>query len=125
MPPCRSIVVARRKPTKRSRLIELLSERPSVPIAEAEWAELRNATGFSETSLRHCLRELDVPMAPLVDGVRQADLEELERTLIALEGEYREGNRERKQACRALVISARERAGFVARSGKTPAEKRK
>ena len=116
--------MASRKPPQRSRVLEVLNRFPSRFVGKAEWAELLKQTGLSESYLRRRLRELDVPMAPAVEGVRQDDLDALERTLLALEIEYREGEQEARQVCRAHVISARERAGFVLRNEATPAGKK-
>ncbi len=79
---------------------------------------------MSASYLRQILRETSIPMSALVEGVRQGDLVELERTLLALEAEYRASDREGKQACRAEVIAAKNRAHFVARKVKTPEAKK-
>ena len=60
------------------------------------------------------MRESRVPLAPLVEGVRQENFEELERTLLALEAEYSQArasaDRERCAVCRRLVIEAKDHA---------------
>lgn len=69
-----------------------------------------------------------MPLAPLVAGVRQDSFEELENSLRALEREYTQAvaasNRERVQACRQAVITAKDHARWVARNPKTLEEKR-
>lgn len=53
----------------------------------------------------------------MVEGVRQGDFAELERTLIALQREYEAaaGDRARQQQCRRLVIEAKEHASLQGR----------
>lgn len=67
---------------------------------------------MSEPYLRQLLRESGVALTPLVEGVRQHDLEELERTLCALQGEYEAaaGDRARQHQCRRAVIEAKDHA---------------
>jgi hypothetical protein len=104
--------------------MELLEERRYSVLAEPEWNELLRMSGVSPAYLRQILRKTGLPMSVLVEGVRQTDLGELERTLLALESEYRASERPGRQACRAAVIAARDRARFVARNPKTPESKR-
>jgi hypothetical protein len=113
-----------RNPSKRALLEELLRERNYSVIDEAAWAELLRDAGVSESYLKKILREAGTPMSVLVDGVRQSTLDELERTLIAIEREYDAGGRERKKACRRQVIQARDHARFALRSPKASAEKK-
>ena len=70
---------------------------------------------ISESYLRRLLRDSGAALSPLVEGVRQDDLTQLERTLLALEDEYAHGDRERATCCRKLVIEAREHARFALR----------
>jgi hypothetical protein len=60
------------------------------------------------------VRQCGIPLDPLVEGVRQDSLENLERTLSALADLYESGrgasNRELQMACRRLVIEAKEHA---------------
>ncbi len=80
---------------------------------------------MSETYLRRLLRSTGVPLAPLVEGVRQETFEELERTLLALSREYAEAaGGPRARACRQAVIAAKDHARFVLRNPKTTPEKR-
>lgn len=69
---------------------------------------------IQESILRKLVRETELPLAPLVEGVRQEDFQSLGRTLIALQHEYLEGG-ERARAARALVLTAKVHAGFAAR----------
>ena len=65
-------------------------------------------------------RDADVPLAPMVEGVRQEVLEGLERTLRALLNEYEAGDAARRVAVRRLVIEAKDHAKLAAR--KNPAK---
>jgi len=81
----------------------------------------RRLAPVSAKYLRGLLRESGYPLAPLVEGVRQGTLDELERTLIALQREYEqaqaEANREAASLCRELVLEARTHAIFARRRG--------
>jgi hypothetical protein len=70
----------------------------------------------SEGYLRKLLRESGVPLAPMVEGVRQEDFESLERSLVALLDEYESGDRERRAQVRKLVIQAKDHARWAARN---------
>jgi len=112
----------------KSRLREYLTDLNVSHVDENEWERICRT--FSESSsgyLRRLLRESGKPLAPLVEGVRQDNIEELERTLLALEGEYARardaGNREREYTCRQTVILAKEHARLAMRPGS--AEKRR
>jgi hypothetical protein len=104
--------------------MELLEERQYSLLADQEWKELLRESGVSPGYLREILRDTGIPMSVLVEGVRQSDLNELERTLLALESEYQIADRVRKQECRAEVIVARDRSRFIARNPKTPEAKK-
>jgi hypothetical protein len=89
-------------------------------ISEIEFGELLCALApVSEGYLRRLLRETGVPLAPLVEGVRQDSFEDLERTLLAMLLEYADavtsGNGPRAKACRAAVITAKDHARFALR----------
>lgn len=56
-------------------------------------------------------------MAPLVEGVRQDNIENLHRTLRALAAEYIDGPAPLKQTIRAMVITARQHAAWASRAG--------
>ena len=70
---------------------------------------------ISERYLRELLRASGAPLHPLVEGVRQDTLENLERTLIALAGLYESGTPAERKLYRAEVIQAKDHARFVAR----------
>ncbi len=62
-------------------------------------------------------------MTPLVEGVRQDSLDELRRTLLAIERVYT-GEPERARACRRAVIEAKDHARWAVRRGKLSPEQR-
>lgn len=64
--------------------------------------------------LRRLLRGSGEPLAAMVEGVRQGDLAELERTLLAIGTEYSDGDTRRRTTCRGLVIEAKDHARFAA-----------
>jgi len=69
----------------------------------------------SENYLRHLLRDSGIAMEPLVEGVRQENLDALEASLLRLLEEYERGDRERKTLVRRLVIAAKDHARWAAR----------
>lgn len=70
----------------------------------------------SENALRRILRESGAPLAPLVEGVRQENFVELERTLLAVLAEYESASeRERRMKCRRAVIRAKDHARLALR----------
>jgi len=90
-------------------------------IGDAQWDALRrDLAPVSRGYLRKLLRESGVPLAPMVEGVRQDDFEALERTLTSLLAEYERGDAERRTAVRKLVIEAKDHARW---SAKNPAKK--
>jgi hypothetical protein len=90
-------------------------ERPS-EIGEREWKELQRLLApASETYLRRLLRESGVPLAPIVEGVRQESFQALESSLMKLLHEYTTGDRARQVAVRRLVIEARAHARWASR----------
>lgn len=80
----------------------------------------------SRKMLAELLRECGRPLAPLVEGVRQEDFHQLERTLLTLAQLYQEAgnNVEQRRRIRACVLEAKQHAGWVARNPKVDAEKR-
>lgn len=80
------------------------------PVSDAMWREL--------------LRECGLPLAPLLEGVRQDTFENLERTLLLLWQEYAAADREGRRQCRALVIAAKDHARLAARNPKVSEDKR-
>ncbi|HBY60250.1 MAG TPA: hypothetical protein DEH78_10530 [Solibacterales bacterium] len=95
------------------RLRELLGERQPSVIDPPEFAALQAALGAPESWLRHALRDTGIPLAPLVEGVRQDSLDALERTLAALAHEYAAGRD--RPAVRQAVLTAKEHARFALR----------
>jgi hypothetical protein len=103
---------------------EYLNQTRTTFIAEAQWTELRaRLAPVPESSLRRILRASGVPLAPLVEGVRQETPEELERTLLAIDEEYTAavaaGDRERARTIRRLVIEAKDHAKLALRNPRT------
>lgn len=97
---------------KRIDLAEWLAREQPERIGESEFAAVSHALApVSESYLRKLLRESGVPLAPTVEGVRQANLDELERSLLALQEEYEFGN---ASAARRLVIVAKDHAKWAA-----------
>ena len=90
-----------------------------------EWAELREALApIADAYLRRLLRESGARLAPLIEGVRQSDFDELERTLVALSQLYSAGDRETLQECRRAVIEAKQHARWAARRARPDEAKR-
>ena len=111
-----------------SRLREYLSRRKPGRISEQEWADIqRRFAPASPAYLRRLLREAGVPLAPLVEGIRQENLEQLERTLLAVGKEYATaaaaGDLFRKAEGRRLVIEAKTHARFALGRATAPAAK--
>jgi len=103
-----------------------VSGRSPGEIGEAEIEELRAALApISESYLRSLLRESGVPLAPMVAGVRQSNIEELETSLVALAEEYRRGDAPRRAAVRRLVIAAKDHARWASRTPSGQADEKK
>jgi hypothetical protein len=101
------------KASKRAKLERWLNQNPKQEIGEPEYAALREALApISESYLRKLLRDSGVPLAPLVAGVRQSNLDELEASLLALLDEY-EGDPSRHTAIRKLIITAKDHARWA------------
>ena len=98
--------------TKRAKLALLIEGKTRIDEEDFQHllSELRP---ISESYLRKLLRESGVPLVPMVTGVHQSNLEELESTLLALLAEYETGDAVRKQAVRKLVIAAKDRAKWT------------
>jgi hypothetical protein len=85
-------------------------------VGEREWDELKTQLApVSESYLRRLLRDSGVALAPLVEGVRQESLDELEASLVKLLDEYEQGNRERRARVREAVILAKDHARWTLR----------
>jgi hypothetical protein len=96
-------------------LIEFLREQGIHEIGEPEWLRIRqHFTGVSDRTLRKHARNSGLPLSPLVEGVRQGTLEDLERTLLSLGTVYASalaaGDQNRARECRRLVIQSKEHA---------------
>lgn len=114
-------------PRKRGKPVELAAwierEQPR-EIGEAEWEALyRLLAPISESYLRTLLKESGVPLAPLVEGVRQETFEALETSLLSLLREYEHSDSQRRLAVRRLVIAAREHARWASRQDAKRAKK--
>lgn len=115
--------------SKRRLLEQYLAEARITRIGEPEWDELRRRLApVSERYLRELVRASGLPLHPLVEGVRQDSLAELERTLTALAAEYAQaldrGDRERAARCRRLVLSTKEHTRLALRHPRLSQEKK-
>ena len=109
---------------KRADLLRWLERERPVRIGETEWAVLRAELGnISVAYLRRLLRESGVPLAPLVQGVRQETFEALESSLLSLLEEYERSDPPRRQSIRRVVIEAKEHARWAARKPERRLEK--
>jgi hypothetical protein len=92
---------------KRAAILAWLAESGPARINEAEFVELQTRfSPISERRLREILRSSAIPLDPLVEGIRQDTLEDLERTLLAMFGEYGRS----PKAARRAVIQAKDHA---------------
>lgn len=100
--------------TKRARLVEWIErERPAV-IGLEEFGRLKDSLApITENYLRKLLRDSGVRLAPMVEGVRQSNLEALELSLLALLAEYESGDAAQQRAVRKLVITAKDHARWT------------
>jgi len=117
------------KVSKKRRLGEIIAELGLQRIAEPEWRRLAaELAPISESYLRRLLRETGVPVAQPFAGVRQANFDELEASLIEMEHVYAQareaGDRARAQYCRSQVIQAKDHARLAAHSPSATAEKK-
>ena len=93
-------------------------------IGEKEWAMLHLELGpVSGSHLRRLLRESGVPLAPLIEGVRQETFEALESSLRKLLAEYEGGGDSMRAAVRRAVIEAKDHARWAARNPGKRAQK--
>ncbi len=110
-----------RKPAKKRELARWFEETKPERIGEAEWEMLvRLLAPVSESYLRRLVRDLSrdsgVPLAPLIEGVRQESFEALESSLLKLLAEYEAGDAARRSRIRKTVIEAKDHARLAARS---------
>ncbi len=102
---------------KSAELARWLEEHRPAKIGETELALLRTTLApVSDSYLRKLLRECGVPLDPMVEGVRQGTLAELETSLLRLLAEYESGDPALRMAVRRLVITAKEHARLAARN---------
>ena len=78
---------------------------------------------ISGSHLRRLLRESGVPLAPLVEGVRQETFAALESSLLSFLEEYDRADAVGRMAVRREVIEAKEHARWAARNPEKRAEK--
>jgi hypothetical protein len=105
--------VARRSEVKAGLLRAWLAEHQPERIGDAEFTAIAAALApVSERYLRELVRAAGVPLEPLVEGVSQHSLEDLERTLLGLLDEYERGEHRR---ARSAVILAKDHARFALR----------
>ena len=113
----------------KQRLRDYLTAEQPPAITEAVWRDLlMKLAPVSESYLRDLLRETGLPFEQPYAGIRQHTLEELEQSLAGMLRVYSEataaGDRERARYCRRQVIAAKDRARFLARSERMPADTR-
>lgn len=100
--------------TKRARLAEWIERENPALIGPLEFKALRESLApVSENYLRKLLRDSKVPLAPVIEGVRQSTLEELESSLLALLKEYESGDAAHRTIVRKLVIMAKDHARWT------------
>ena len=111
-------------PTKRDELRRWLDRQRPARIGEMEWAMLHvDLAPISGSHLRRLLRESGVPLAPLVEGVRQENFEALESSLLRFLQEYERADPAGRLSVRQVVIEAKEHARWAARVPEKRAEK--
>lgn len=108
--------MANRKPGLKARVREWLATQASTIVDEAARDRMARDLGVDPAKLRAPLRESGASLSPMVEGVRQDGLADLERTLDALAREYEAGDAMRRRAVRAEVILARQHAVWAARA---------
>jgi hypothetical protein len=110
--------------TKRADLQLWLKRQRPARIGEMEWAMLHvDLAPISGSQLRRLLRESGVPLAPLVEGVRQESFDALESSLLNFLQEYERADVAGRTSVRRVVIEAKEHARWAARNPEKRAEK--
>ena len=112
--------MGRKKPSKKQLLAEFIRTKGIELVDESVWEWLKAALApITDSYLRKLLRESGVPLSPLVEGVRQENLQELERTLLQLSEIYARARQENNfvlvRRVRDLVIEARQHASWAKR----------
>ncbi len=111
---------------KKTELAQWIAEHKPTEIGESEWVHIRAALSpVSDGYLRKLLRESGAHLHPLVEGVRQNTLNELERSLRTLTEFYNLGDAARRMKTRKMAITAKDHARLAARSINASPEKRK
>ena len=108
------------KTSKKATFEEYLREQQPAVLDEEQWDQIAlRLAPVSESYLRGLLRDSGLPLTPLVEGVRQSNLDELQRTLTALAEVYSQalasGDLMRAQRARETVASVRQHTGFAVR----------
>lgn len=112
------------RPGKAAEAARWLDQHRPSRIGEVEFAALRAALApVSESYLRKLVRDLGVPLDPMIAGVRQATLDELEESLRRLLEEYQRSDASRRRDVRRLVITAKDHARLAGRNPARRAEK--
>jgi len=114
--------------SRKQALLDFLAAGQIAGIGEAEWhAAVQALAPISESYLRQLLRETGLPFAQPFAGIRQKSFEQLETDLLDMLAIYatamRTGDRQRALYCRRQVITAKDRARFIARNPKTAPDK--
>src|SRR5450755_3626281 len=100
--------------TKRADLLKWLERQRPARIGEREWAMLHvDLAPISGSHLRRLLRESGVPLAPLVEGVRQESFDALESSLLSFLQEYERADFAERMSIRQVVIEAKEHARWA------------
>src|ERR1700674_2068707 len=102
--PCRVTAMPR---GKRADLLRWLERERPARIGEREWTMLHvELAPVSGSYLRRLLRQSGVPLAPLIEGVRQETFEALESSLVTMLQEREGGDAAYRTSIRHLVIEA-------------------
>lgn len=116
---------ATKKERLRLALASLIGRESPAILDEATAARWRQELPpMSDHMFRDLLRDCGLPLAPLVEGIRQSEFHELERTLLLLAQEYAQGDTARRKLVRSAVINAKNHARLAAANPNVPAEKR-
>jgi hypothetical protein len=110
--------------TKKAGLAGWIHEHRPTEIGESELDHIREALApISESYLHKLLRESGAHLHPLVDGVHQGNLDELEASLRLLADFYEFGDAARRMKTRKLVITAKDHARLASRAKSATPEK--
>ena len=105
----------------KKRLRVILEQSPPPVIDEFVFESLRQQLApVSAAYLRRLLKGSGVPLSPSIEGVSQRSLDDLRRSLLALELEYSKSSAAKARAVRTLVIEAKDRARWEAQRSSEP-----